>query len=74
VRPSGDAHYARLRPELLARGERNGSARLTADDVVEIRNCYAHRYFTMPELGENFDVTKNQIWHIVHRHSWAHVA
>jgi hypothetical protein len=72
--PRGDQHYARLEPERLARGERHGMTHLTERDILEIRQSYAHRYFTMQELGDIFDVTSGAIWRIVHRLVWAHVA
>lgn len=34
--PRGDSHYSRLRPDRLARGERNGSAKIRDSDIPSI--------------------------------------
>jgi hypothetical protein len=37
---SGDRHYSRLRPDLVLRGERKGTVKLTDKQVEEIRQLY----------------------------------
>jgi hypothetical protein len=70
VNPSGDAHWTRKRPERLARGERHGSAKLTADQVREIRERYASGV-PQKHLVNDYSVSKSQISKILLGRSWA---
>ncbi len=71
--PSGANHPARLHPEALARGERASKAKLTADQVVEIRRRHALGDVTQTTLGREYGVSQHSIWMIVARKSWTHV-
>lgn len=66
------ARGAALKPELRARGERNGSARLTENDVREIRARVAAGE-RQSDMAQRFGVTSASVWQIVHRVHWAHV-
>ena len=68
----GDAHPARLRPEIMSRGEAHYRAKLTTENVIEIRRRAAsgERY---TDLGRAFGVTDVLIGLIVRRKSWKHV-
>lgn len=72
---SGDQHGLRLHPEAVRapRGERNGTARLTEDQVREIRTRYAAGGVSIPKLSQEFGVSRTQIHSIIHRRKWAHV-
>jgi hypothetical protein len=70
--PSGDRHHSRLHPEVMARGERNGSAILTEEKVIQIRRR-REQGETMASLARAFGVAKGNIIFIVHRHTWKHV-
>lgn len=85
--PRGDTHYSRLHPERMARGERHGSrthpelvrrgekasaAKLTAADVVTIRQRHADGE-TQQALAKEYGVVRNNISNIVNRRSWKHV-
>jgi len=70
----GEGHYARLRPDRLARGERHGSAKLTEQDARDIRAEYAAGGVTMKQLGTQFGVSKSAVYLIVHGKKWAHTA
>lgn len=70
---SGERHGARRHRERMPRGERNGNARLAADDVREIRRLYAVGTATQTALAARFGVTQRVIWQIVHRLTWRHV-
>jgi hypothetical protein len=86
--PRGDAHPARVHPERLARGERSGAvlhpeqyrgernsaAKVTADQVREIRALYAAGGITYKELGARYGLSITPTWMIVTRKSWAHIA
>ncbi len=69
----GDAHYARTRPERLRRGEAHGMAKLTTNDVIEIRSIYSNRATTQRELAKRFCVSHALIGYIVRRLKWSHV-
>lgn len=51
-------------------GETNGSAKLKADEVVEIRRCHAAGELTQVELATKFKVTQALISQIVLRKTW----
>jgi len=69
---SGERHGSRLHPEKLARGERVGTARLTADEVVEIR-ARAARGESQRSLARAFGVSQGNIGFIVRREWWRHI-
>lgn len=54
------------------RGSANGHAALTEDDVRVIRNRRANGH-TMQALADEYKVTRQSIWLIVHRKQWKHI-
>lgn len=66
----GSDHHAKKTPLVMARGERQGHAKLKWNQVHEIRALYATGKFTQGELGERFGVTKHNIKSIVLWKSW----
>ncbi len=60
-------------PEKRHWGERNPQAKLTAQQVKEIRELYESQHLSMKELGTRFGVTRHQIGHIVKRKQWTEV-
>lgn len=70
--PRGDAHWRRRNPELGARGERAGGAKLTVEQVVEIRQRYAAGA-TLKQLEAEYGVRFTNIQQIVKRVTWKHV-
>lgn len=71
--PTGDRHHSRLRPEVVARGEDNGSAILTEAKVRKIRQLRSEG-FTMQSIAARFRVAKGTIVFIVKRETWKHVS
>lgn len=71
--PKGDLHYSRLQPERLARGERNNHAKLTAEQVMEIRSTYKRGVASTVVLAKQYGVSQASIWYIVKRRTWTHV-
>lgn len=84
---SGDAHYARQKPHLLARGDRNGArakpasrargtahglAKLTEPLVIEIRRLHAGGV-TNVILAAQFSVSKSAIQGVTSRSTWTHI-
>lgn len=55
-------------------GERNGSAKLTAQDVDCIRKLWATGEFTKTRLGQAFGVGRSTIGSIICRESWGHLS
>jgi len=56
-------------------GEKNGSAKLTETDVLEIRRIYVpgSHEFGQLALARRFRVHQAQIWRVLHREAWQHV-
>ncbi len=70
---SGDRNAVRLYPEKVARGERQGSAKLTEDQVRTIRQEWKPYVVTMEQLAKRFGVKKRTVKHVLKRESWRHV-
>ena len=73
-KPRGDMHFARVRPERLARGEDNGSSKLNESRVLAIRSKYAQGSVTLRQLAGEFGVAFASIGRVINRKSWGHVA
>jgi len=73
---SGDQHGLRLHPEACRprRGESSPFAKLTAQQVSEIRERYAAGKASMPQLAKEYHVGYTQVNSIIHRRKWAHIA
>lgn len=68
----GDAHYSKTKIELMARGERIASAKLTELNVIEIRKRLASGE-TDTSLAAYFNVSKVLIGQIRKRKIWKHL-
>jgi len=66
-------HAFRVLGRQTPRGEQHGSAKLTADDVRQIRRLYATGNYTQQELGNTFGVRQGEVSHIVRRKNWVHI-
>jgi len=66
-------HAFRVLGRQTPRGEQHGSAKLTADDVKQIRRLYATGNYTQQELGNTFGVRQGEVSHIVRRKNWVHI-
>lgn len=69
---SGDDHPMRRHPELRARGELQGSSKLTVGMVTEMRMCRAAGESSQ-RLSIRFGIAKSTVNRIVARKAWAHV-
>lgn len=69
---SGDRNPMRQQPERVARGESAGGAKLTADQVREIRALAEHGV-VQREIAARFGVSDRAVGKIVHRQTWAHI-
>jgi hypothetical protein len=72
-RVSGDAHPLRRRPELVRRGEKSTSAKLTAEQVKEIRAKHANQHIGARRLAKEYGVSPSAIKFILARRNWAHL-
>lgn len=68
---TGDRSGSRLHPERLKRGEQNARAKLTEDQVREIRRLAGS--VTQAELAKRFGVAACVIGFVIHRKTWKHV-
>ncbi len=73
-RPRGERHHWQTKPWTRMRGENNGRAHLTPEQVRTIRQSWA----TDPtqskrEMGRTYGVTGEQIHSILIRKTWAHI-
>ena len=62
-----------IRNDRSPRGERNPSAKLTAEDVREIRQLYASGEHSQRGLARMFGVTQGAIFQMIRRGHWGHV-
>jgi hypothetical protein len=69
---SGDRSPLRRHPELAARGERNGQAKLTAADVLTIRAAVASGT-PQKDLAAQFGISKALTCLIIGRKVWRHI-
>jgi hypothetical protein len=56
------------------RGERSHTAKLTAEDVLEIRELVARGDQTKTAIARAYGTTRQNVTHIVNSFSWKHVA
>ena len=64
--------------DMVAKGrgatmERHGGAKLTADDVRQLRSTYAAGGITMKAIGARYGINAATVHHIVHRVTWRDV-
>lgn len=57
----------------LYRGEKNPSARLTAEQVKEIRDRYANQDISQDALAKRYGVSPNCISRVIQRTTWTHI-
>lgn len=69
----GDRHGLRLHPERVARGERQGGAKLTENQVREIRQRYAAGGLSMKQLADEYGVTFSPVQKIISGSGWRHL-
>ena len=70
--PTGKRHGRHTKPECTARGEDAGTAKLTEEQVIAIRQNHksGHSY---NRLAADFAISKSQISNIVKRMQWRHI-
>lgn len=68
----GDRHGSRKHPETVRRGSDNSAARLTEEQVIEIRRRYAAGEKQVP-LSAEFGISQITVSLIVRRRTWTHL-
>lgn len=71
--PAGDRHPSHRHPELIRRGEETSNARLTREQVIEIRRRYLAGGITHLALGREYGISAIHVGQLVRRERWAHV-
>jgi|TARA_R110000764_G_scaffold11470_2_gene34407 hypothetical protein len=56
-----------------AKGVSQGLAKLTEENVIEIRRRYAEGGVTQRKLADEFGVSRRSVYRVVLRKTWAHV-
>ena len=71
--PSGlkNGHYTQ--PECTLKGEQHGMARLTPEQVLEIRALYLPGIISQSKLAKRYGVTREHVREILHRRRWRHL-
>lgn len=71
--PKDNFHDCLAKGRYSPKGTGNAAAKLTAVDVVKIREMYATSSLSQDEIAYMFGVKQNTISRIILRQSWAHV-
>ena len=71
IRPTGDDHWTHKHPERVRVGERNNMAKLTAQQVLDIRCRYPHE--TQTALAKQYGVRQSSIWQVLSGRTWKHI-
>jgi hypothetical protein len=73
--PRGENHWTALKGSAaLPRGELHPNARLTLEQVQEIRRCYAAGGVSQRQLARDFGVCQGTIYQVIHGNYWKEVS
>lgn len=67
---SGGRNGARTHPETHARGEKHGCAKLSSQDVANIRAQYKAGGVSQKAIAEQYGITQGNVWRIVNYKNW----
>lgn len=68
----GSVPGVKQHPNCHVKGEQNGNAVLTEENVLEIRRLVSDNQ-TYAQIAKRFGIDKSNVYRIVKRKSWAHV-
>jgi hypothetical protein len=71
--PHGQRHGSYLHPESTAKGERNGQALLSAQQVAAIRETYSRGGVRQKDLALQFGIGQTTVSAIIRKTNWTHV-
>ena len=72
-RPRGAMHWAHKHPEWVLRGEKHGRAKLTAEQIREIRQRHAITGISGAALAREYPVCSKVILQILRHEIWTHI-
>lgn len=55
------------------RGENNGRAKVTEEDVLTMRGLREYYGLTIKEIADRFDLSESACWSVLKRKNWPHV-
>jgi hypothetical protein len=68
-----DNNADKTRKGRAAKGEKNGSVKISMDDVLSIKNRYANSSISQRELAKMYNISQMQVWRIVNNLKWKHI-
>ena len=68
--PRGKDHWSNRYPDRVPSGENHGNAKLTSEQVADIRRMSATPGMTQRDLASKFNVSQTLIWAILTRRIW----
>lgn len=72
--PRGNRHYSRTNPEKMSHGECHHRAKLTDEQVKEIRKKYIKRVTPAYQIAKEYGVAASTILRVVRKKYWRHVS
>lgn len=72
LRPSGVNHWTKLRPKNILMGSKNPKAKLSENDVIEIRQLRKDG-IKIKDLSIRFGISETQVKYIIYRKNWTHI-
>jgi len=66
----GENHWSKTHPEKVKKGEEVHSAKLTKNQVIEIRTLYSTGEYSQQQLANMFHVTRTPVEFIVQGKTW----
>lgn len=69
----GNKDFSHLIGNTWAQGTKHGKAKLTEEQVLEIRKKYTGKRGEQSQLARDYGVTQKSIWDIVNRNQWKHI-
>ena len=69
----GSRSGAYIHPEKIVRGEQVGTAKLTKEQVIEIRTKYITKRYSQYFLAKEYNVSRGNISDILRKKSWRHI-
>lgn len=67
----GETHTEEVKA--MSRGENNKHAKLTSEQVIEIRAKYNNGNYTHQQLADDYEVFRRTITHVINRTTWSHI-
>ncbi len=60
-------------PKFIVKGERHGFAKLTEEQIIEIRRLYSLGEYSCADVARLFNTNRQHIWSIISGKSWKHL-